>query len=96
MIIIPRMWIKKEVAFTHDGKQQGKWDRVAELMNTVFRDTSPLSRGTLRSKGGGKLSVHFFADGGMFETVFAQKFQLISSVSTEQSQICAKNTNLVM
>ena len=32
--------------------------------------TSPLSRGTLRSKGGGKLSVHFCADGETIETVF--------------------------
>ena len=36
----------------------------------VFRDTSPLSRGPLRSKGGGKLSIHFCADEGTIETVF--------------------------
>ena len=56
----------------------GKWDRVAELMtikfgesgHPVFRATSPLSRGTLKSKGGGKLSVHFCADGDTIETVF--------------------------
>ena len=48
----------------------GKWDR-AELMmikfgesgHPIFRATSPLSRGTLKSKGGGQLSIHF-------ETVF--------------------------
>ena len=70
--------------------------KFGESGHPVFRVTSPLSRGTLKSKGGGKLSVHFCADGGMFEYVFAQILQLISSVSTEQSQICAKNTNLVM
>ena len=56
----------------------GKWDRVAELMmikfgesgHPVFRATSPLSRGTLESKGGGKLSFHFCADGDTIETVF--------------------------
>ena len=32
--------------------------------------TSPLSRGTLKSKGGGKLSLHFCTDGGTIETVF--------------------------
>ena len=30
---------------------------------------SPLSRGVLKSKGGGKLSIHFCADLGMIETV---------------------------
>ena len=36
----------------------------------VIRATSPLSRGTLKSKGGGKLSIHFCADGDTIETVF--------------------------
>ena len=36
----------------------------------VFRATSPLSRGTLKSQGGGKLSIHFCADEGTIETVF--------------------------
>ena len=36
----------------------------------IFRATSPLSRGTLKSKGGGKISVHFCADEGTIETVF--------------------------
>ena len=56
---------------THDSKPQGEWDRVAELMmikfgesgHPVFRATSPLSRGTLKSRGGGKSSIHFCADG---------------------------------
>ena len=55
---------------THESKPKGEWDRVAELMtikfsdsgHQVFRATSPMSRGTLKSKGGGKLSIHFFAD----------------------------------
>ena len=42
----------------HESKPQGEWDRVAELMmikfsdsgHPVFRPTSPLSRGTLKSK----------------------------------------------
>ena len=58
--------------------QKGEWDEVAELMmikfgesgHPVFRATSPLCRGTLKSKGGGKLSVHFCADGDTIETVF--------------------------
>ena len=67
-------------------RPQGEWDRVAELMmikfresgHPVFRATSPFSRRTLKSKGGG-----------------AQSFLSISSVSTEQSQMCVRNTVLV-
>ena len=63
---------------THESKPQGEWDRVAELMmitssesgHPVFRSMSPLSRGVLNSKGGGKLSIHFCADEGTIETVF--------------------------
>ena len=50
-----------------------------------------------RSKArGGKLSRYFCADGDAIETFFlAQLFLLISSVSTEQSQICVMNTGPV-
>ena len=41
-----------------------------ESGHPVFRATSPLSRGTLESKGGRKLSIHFCADGDTIETVF--------------------------
>ena len=44
--------------------------RFRESGHQVFRGTSPLSRGTLKSKGGGKLSIHFSADGETIETVF--------------------------
>ena len=42
----------------------------AESGHPVFRATSPLSRGTLKSKGGGKLSIHYCAASGTIETVF--------------------------
>ena len=42
----------------------------AESQHPVFRSTSPLSRGVLKSKGGGKLSIHYCADPGTIETVF--------------------------
>ena len=75
--------------------------RVAELMiikfsesgHPVFRATSPLSRGTLKSKGG-QLSIHFCADEGSIETVF-RTIMFVSSVFTEQSQMCVKNAILV-
>ena len=68
---------KKWYSISEDSPQ-GEWDRVAELMmikfsgsgHPVFRSTCPLSRGTLKSKGGGKLSIHFCADGETMETVF--------------------------
>ena len=54
----------------------GEWDRIAEQMKLTFaesghpvcRSTSPLSRGVLESKGGGKLSIHHCADPGTIET----------------------------
>ena len=62
----------------HESKPRREWDRVAELMmikfsesgHPVFRSTSPFSRGVLKSKGGGTLSMHFYADGETVETVF--------------------------
>ena len=63
---------------TYNGRPQGEWDKVAEMMmikygksgHPVFQAASPLSRGTLKSKGCGKLSIHFCADEGTMETVF--------------------------
>ena len=51
---------------------QGEWDKMAEQMmftfaeskHTIFRSTTPLSRGVLKSKGGEKLSIHHFVDPG--------------------------------
>ena len=67
---------------THDSKAQGECHRVAELMmikfgesgHPVFRATSPLSRGTLKSKGGGKLSTHFCADEGTIENIVSHNY----------------------
>ena len=62
---------------THESKPQGECDSVAELMlkfgesrHPVFRSTSSLSRGVLKSNGGGQLSIHFCAGEGTIETVF--------------------------
>ena len=52
------------------GQSQSMMIRFGESGHPVFRATSPLSRGTLKSKGGGKLSIHFCADGGTIEPVF--------------------------
>ena len=63
---------------TYIDRPQGEWDRAAELMmiklgeigHPVFRPTSPLSRGTHKSKGGGKLSIHYCADLETIDTIF--------------------------
>ena len=60
---------KKWYSISEDSPQ-GERDRMAEKMmvtfaesgHPVFRSTSPLSRGVLKSKGGGKLSIHYCAD----------------------------------
>ena len=69
---------KKKWYSSHGSRPQAEWDRVAEWMmikfgesgHPVFRGTSPLPRGTVKSKWGGKLSIHFCADGDTIETVF--------------------------
>ena len=76
-MVIPRTWTRNKWYSTREYNPQGEWDRVAEQMmltfaeskHPVFRSTSPLSRGVLKSKGGGKLSIHFCADGETVETV---------------------------
>ena len=42
----------------------------AESGHPTLRATTPLSRGQLKSKGRGKLSIHFTADYPTIETVF--------------------------
>ena len=62
---------------THTYKNNGEWDHVAEVMminfsesgHPVFRGTSALERGTLRSTAGGKLSTHFCCDTDTVEVV---------------------------
>ena len=90
------LYQKKKWYSTYIDRPQGAWDRVAELMmikfrgsgHPVFRATSPLSRGTLKSKGGGKLSIHFCADGDTIETVFR------TIISVYQLSICGAVSDL--
>ena len=56
----------------------GIWDNLAEKMSLefaesgcpIFRATTPLSRGQLKCKGHGKLSIHFAAVPETIETIF--------------------------
>ena len=70
---------RKEVVFYERGQSKGIWDNIAEKMLLeyaesgcpIFRASTPLSRGELRSKGHGKLSIHFAAtQDNNFETIF--------------------------
>ena len=91
----------------YNERPQGEWDRVAELMmikfgesgHPVFRATSPLSRGTLKSKGGGQFLIHFCADGDTIETVFrtitsVNQFSIYGAVSDvcQEDSTCQTRT----
>ena len=78
---------------------QGIWDTIAERMLLefaetgcpIFRATTPLSRGQLKSKGHGKLSRHFVANQETIETIFriidsANQLSLYGAVA----EICEK------
>ena len=64
--------------YSAENSPQGAWDNIAEEMllefaesgHPTFRATTPLSRGILKSKGHGKLSIHFTADNPTIETIF--------------------------
>ena len=64
--------------YSADNSPQGAWDNIAEEMllefaksgHPSFRATTPLSRGILKSKGHGKLPIHFTADNPTIETIF--------------------------
>ena len=81
---------------TNKERPGAKWDRVAELMmikfgesgHPVFRATSPLSRGMLKNKGVGQLSIHFCADEGTIETLFR------TMISVNQLSICGAVANM--
>ena len=61
-----------------ENSPQGAWDNIAEQIllefaesgHPVFRATTPLSRGTLKSKGRRKLSIHFTADQDTVDTIY--------------------------
>ena len=61
-----------------ENSPQGISDRIAEKMLAelsesgcpIFRATTPLSRGKLKSKGHGKLSIQFAAEQETIETIF--------------------------
>ena len=89
--------------YSSENIPQGAWDNIAERMlqefaesgHPIFRATTPLSRGSLKSKGRGKLSIHFAADQDTIDTIYRIISVSISSVSTEQWQLYAKNLRTI-
>ena len=71
-------------------KPGGKRDKSAQLMidnfklsgRPMFQAASPLGRGRLKSKGGGRISIHICADDDTMETL------LRTTVSVNQLSIC--------
>ena len=76
-----------------ENSPQGAWDHIADEMllefagsrHLVFRATTLLSRGLLKSKGHGKLSIHFAADEHTIETVFSHHNFCQSTLQNENS-----------
>ena len=64
--------------YSSENSPQGAWDNIAEQMllefaesgHPIFRATTPLSRGILKSTGRGKLSIHFAADADTIDTIY--------------------------
>ena len=64
--------------YPSENSPQGAWDHIAEEMllkfaesgHPIFRSTTPLSRGRLKSKGKGKVSIHFSADQDTVDTIY--------------------------
>ena len=78
-----------------ENSPQGAWDHIADEMllkfaengHPIFRATTPLSRCILKSKGHGKLSIHFTVDYPTIETVFriitsANQLSIYGAVAT--------------
>ena len=64
--------------YPSENSPQGEWDYIAEDMllkfaesgHPIFRATTPLSRGKLKSKGKGKVSIHFSTDTDTIDTIY--------------------------
>ena len=89
---------------TYDGKPDGSWTRTAEKMlqnfkdssRPIFRCSSPLERGQLRSKGGGKTTIPLSSEVRKILSCSSRWSSLsTSSVFTEQWRICLQNCQLI-
>ena len=80
---------------------QGAWDHIADEMLLefaesgcpIFRATTPLSRYNLKSKGHGKLSIHFTADHQTIETIFRTFFCQSAQSLRSSCKTCVMKLN---
>ena len=85
--------------YPSENSPQGAWDHIAEEMllqfaesgHPIFRATTPLSRGHLKSGGRGKCPYTSVLNQTQLIQFIALFFLSISSVSTEQWQLYARN-----
>ena len=77
-MVILLVQVLKRSGILEKRSPQGAWGHIVDEMllefaesgHPIFRATTPLSRGILKSKGRGKLSIHFAADQDTIDTVF--------------------------
>ena len=86
--------------YPSENNPQGEWDRIAEDMllefaksgHPIFRATTPLSRGKLKSKGKGKVSIHFSAEPDTIDTIYriilCQSAQYLRGSGSYMRRIC--------
>ena len=91
---------EKKWSSISEDRPQGEWDKMTELMMFKFAEsghpvfhvhaTSPLPRGQLKSKGGGKLSIHCCADLEIIEThnYFCKSAQSLRNSRRNVRRIC--------
>ena len=77
MVIYGDQVLRKK-RYSSENSPEGAWDTIAEQMllefaesgHPIVRATIPLSRCKLKSKGRGKLSIHFTADQDTVDTIY--------------------------
>ena len=94
---------EKKWSFISEDNPQRIWDNIAEKMLLefaesgcpIFRVKTPLSRGQLKGKGRGKLSIHFAADLETIETIFCI-FVSANELSLHETiaEMCEENESL--
>ena len=90
--------------YSAENSPQGAWDHIADEMllefaesgHPTFHVTTPLSRCILKSKGHGKLSIHFTADYPTIETDFRHHYFCQSAQYLRSSgDLCVKKLKLI-
>ena len=89
MLVISGTWLWEKVVWNSRQQANGEWNRLAWIMminfaesgHPTFQATSPAQRGELKSKGGGKKTIHYNGSEQTIELI------LRTIVSVNQSRI---------